>query len=188
VTTTTVNYVYPDHLDTARVITQASDNRMRWRWDGADPFGVAAANQNPVNLGAFEFNPRFPGQYYDRETNLHFNYFRDYDPRVGRYVQSDPIGLAGGVNTYSYVDGQPTRAVDLEGLQITWGHGARHLPSGALNAAAQQAIASAVKPILPYTTPGGGFWGQVSVDGRTVIYRAMPLPGGQCHIGTYYYK
>ena len=116
VTTTTVNYVYPDHLDTARVITRASDNRMRWRWDGADPFGVAAPNQNPANLGAFEFNPRFPGQYYDRETNLHFNYFRDYDPRVGRYVQSDPIGLAGGINTYAYVGGNPLRLVDPLGL------------------------------------------------------------------------
>jgi RHS repeat-associated protein len=116
VTTTSVNYVYPDHLDTARVITQASDNRMRWRWDGADPFGVAAPNQNPVNLGAFEFNPRFPGQYYDRETNLHFNYFRDYDPRVGGYVQSDPIGLAGGINTYAYVGGSPINYVDPTGL------------------------------------------------------------------------
>jgi len=116
VTTTTVNYVYPDHLDTARVITRASDNRMRWRWDGADPFGVAAPNQNPANLGAFEFNPRFPGQYYDRETNLHFNYFRDYDPRVGRYTQSDPIGLEGGINTYAYVFGNPLSYVDPEGL------------------------------------------------------------------------
>jgi RHS repeat-associated protein len=111
-----VNHVYPDHLDTARVITRASDNRMRWRWDGADPFGVAAPNANPAALGAFEFNPRFPGQYYDRETNLHFNYFRDYDPRVGRYVQSDPIGLEGGINTYTYVSGNPISFVDPEGL------------------------------------------------------------------------
>jgi RHS repeat-associated protein len=117
VTTTTVNHVYPDHLDTARVITQASDNRMRWRWDGADPFGVAAPNANPNALGAFEFNPRFPGQYYDRETNLHFNYFRDYDPRVGRYVQSDPIGLDGGINTYAYVQSNPLQFVDPDGLQ-----------------------------------------------------------------------
>ena len=118
VTTTTVNHVYPDHLDTARVITRASDNRMRWRWDEADPFGVAAPNQNPANLGAFEFNPRFPGQYYDRETNLHYNYFRDYDPRVGRYVQSDPIGLVGGINTYAYVGGNPISYVDPDGLFI----------------------------------------------------------------------
>jgi RHS repeat-associated protein len=96
---------------------------MRWRWDGADPFGVAAPNQNPANLGAFEFNPRFPGQYYDRETNLHFNHFRDYDPRVGRYVQSDPIGLEGGIDTYAYVNGNPAAYFDPDGLVGISGNG-----------------------------------------------------------------
>ncbi|MFN8994123.1 MAG: hypothetical protein ACK5X3_10755, partial [Pseudomonadota bacterium] len=81
--TTVVNYVYADHIDTPRVITQASDNRMRWRWDQADPFGTSAPNQNPASIGAFTYNPRFPGQFYDVESNLHYNYFRDYDPRVG---------------------------------------------------------------------------------------------------------
>jgi len=43
-------------------------------------------------LGAFTFNLRFPGQYFDKETNLHYNYFRDYSPEIGRYIESDPIG------------------------------------------------------------------------------------------------
>jgi RHS repeat-associated protein len=114
--TTVVNYVYADHIDTPRVITQASDNRMRWRWDQADPFGTSAPNQNPASIGAFTYNPRFPGQFYDVESNLHYNYFRDYDPRIGRYVQSDPIGLAGGINTYAYVGGLPTSSYDPLGL------------------------------------------------------------------------
>jgi RHS repeat-associated protein len=88
---------------------------MRWRSDQADPFGSAAPNQNPASIGVFNYNPRFPGQFYDVESNLHYNYFRDYDPRVGRYTQSDPIGLAGGINTYAYVFNQPTKYTDPDG-------------------------------------------------------------------------
>lgn len=47
-------------------------------------------------------NLRFPGQYYDKETNLHYNGFRHYNPELGRYIQADPLGIIGGVNIYGY--------------------------------------------------------------------------------------
>ena len=73
-------------------------------------------DEDPSSLGAFEFALRFPGQYFDRETNLHYNYHRDYDPDVGGYKQSDPIGLLAGLNTYAYVGHDPLVATDELGL------------------------------------------------------------------------
>jgi RHS repeat-associated protein len=77
---------------------------------------VSPPDKNPSALGAFDFPLRFAGQYDDPETGLFYNYFRDYDPIVGRYVESDPIGLIGGLNTYLYVHGSPLRHVDRFGL------------------------------------------------------------------------
>ena len=59
--------------------------------------GTTRPNENPAGQGTFRYALRFPGQYYDAETGTHYNYFRDYDPTIGRYEQSDPIGLRGGM-------------------------------------------------------------------------------------------
>ena len=112
VAASSINYVYADHLSTPRVLTRASDNKMVWRWDNGDPFGLDQPDQNPSRLGELIYNPRFPGQVFDSETNNHYNYYRNYDPQTGRYMQSDPIGLRGGINTYGYVGGNPVSYVD----------------------------------------------------------------------------
>ena len=112
-----IYYVHVDHLSSPKMITRASDNVVMWRWD-QDPFGTAAPNANPAGQGAFVYNLRFPGQYYDSETGLNYNYFRDYDSVTGRYVESDPIGLKGGTNTYTYVGSSPVRSMDPQGLLV----------------------------------------------------------------------
>jgi RHS repeat-associated protein len=113
-----VFYVHTDHLNTPRKVTRPSDNQPRWTWE-SDPFGTDPPNDDPASLGTFTYNLRFPGQIYDAHTELNYNYFRDYDAVTGRYVQSDPIGLAGGINTYGFVGGNPLGSVDPLGLQAT---------------------------------------------------------------------
>jgi RHS repeat-associated protein len=78
------------------------------------PFGEATVNPNSSVVSNF----RFPGQYYDQETGLHYNYHRYYDPKTGRYLRPDPIGLAGGINLFPYASNNPINLIDPFGL---WG-------------------------------------------------------------------
>jgi RHS repeat-associated protein len=96
-----------------------------WTWN-SDPFGTDAANGNPAGAGTFAYNLRFPGQIFDGQAGLHYNYHRDYDPATGRYAESDPVGLRAGINTYAYVDGNPIRSIDPSGLAP---HPGRTVPS-----------------------------------------------------------
>ena len=107
----TVYYVHPDQLGAPRVVTRATDNQTMWAWQ-REPFGAGIVQ----TVGGFAYNLRFPGQYYDAETGMHYNYFRDYDPSIGRYVESDPIGLKGGLDTYVYVMNTPLQLIDPDGL------------------------------------------------------------------------
>ena len=102
-------FVHQDHLNVPAVLT---DKDKKVVWEGhREPFG-----KTEVTVATIQQPFRFPGQYYDAETGLSYNLMRDYDPATGRYVQSDPIGLAGGINTYAYVNGNPIMFIDPLGL------------------------------------------------------------------------
>ena len=106
-----ITYLYPDHLMTTR-LGMDETGTVVWHWEG-EAFGESEAEQDPDGDGQVTvMRLRFPGQYYDQEINLHYNYFRYYDPCTGRYITSDPIGLAGGLNTYVYVGGNPVNLTD----------------------------------------------------------------------------
>jgi RHS repeat-associated protein len=88
--------------------------------NGAKVWGgeFRAFGELTAETGSWENRLRFPGQYYDQESNNYYNYFRDYDPATGRYIQSDPIGLKGGLNTYAYVNGDPINFIDPDGQRL----------------------------------------------------------------------
>ncbi|UXH78158.1 RHS repeat-associated core domain-containing protein [Roseateles amylovorans] len=117
-----VYHAYSDHLNAPRLLIDMA-GAQRWRWL-SEPFGTTPAEAIPSSIETLAVNLRFPGQYFDKESGLNYNYFRDYDATTGRYVQSDPIGLDGGINTYAYVGGNPLGFSDPMGLQAVptpWG-------------------------------------------------------------------
>ncbi|MGO1000773.1 RHS repeat-associated core domain-containing protein [Lysobacter sp. CA196] len=114
----TLRYVQPDHLGTPRAVIDPSRNLAVWTWDAkGEAFGNNPPNQDPDQDGtAFVLDMRFPGQRFDAATGMNYNYFRDYDPKIGRYTQADPIGLKGGLSLYGYVGSDPLRSIDPFGL------------------------------------------------------------------------
>ncbi|SMN12511.1 Rhs family protein [uncultured Candidatus Thioglobus sp.] len=107
-------YLYSDHLMTNRLATNATQHIV-WRWEG-EAFGNTPAQE----LIGISVNLRFPGQYFDEETNLHYNMMRYYDPELGRYITSDPIGLKGGLNTYVYAMQNSVVNIDFFGLDVIY--------------------------------------------------------------------
>jgi RHS repeat-associated protein len=96
-------------------VTRPSDNAQLWTWF-SDPFGADAANPNPAGAGTFAYNLRFPGQLFDGQAGLHYNGLRDYDPAIGKFVESDPVGIVSGINTFSYASSNSLSVFDPSGL------------------------------------------------------------------------
>jgi RHS repeat-associated protein len=117
-------YVEADMLGTPRVVVdpmRGATGTAVWTWDLADEaFSNTAPNQDPDGDAlSFVFNMRFPGQRFDAVSNLNYNYYRDFEPETGRYLEGDPIGLGGGASLYSYVEGAPLDYTDPLGL-VRW--------------------------------------------------------------------
>jgi RHS repeat-associated protein len=127
-----------------------------WRWDQQEAFGNNPADEDPdANSVAFDPPLRLPGQRYDKESGLHYNYFRDYDPSIGRYAESDPIGLFGGVNIYLYVRADPISYFDPSGLD-------------------RREKKHVVRFIKSTGKAGSSFSGSVALDGLIVTYVIVP--------------
>ena len=122
--------VHSDHLNTPRKLTQP-DGQVAWQWAysafgdeqptiGAKRFTSESTTPTTgaTSIPEVTFNLRYPGQYFDAETKLHYNYFRTYAPGTGRYTQFDPIGLDGGPNGYLYAEANPLSFIDPDGLQF----------------------------------------------------------------------
>jgi RHS repeat-associated protein len=121
--------VHTDHLNTPRRLTSPSQQPV-WQWAFsafgdevptkasnrfADP--ATTPNAGTTTMADVTFNLRYPGQYFDKESGLHYNWMRSYRAQDGRYTQADPIDLAGGWNKFGYVEGNPLMDTDPEGLQ-----------------------------------------------------------------------
>ncbi len=109
--------IYTCHTNYLGAVHQLTDNTGTVVWEAVyQPFG-----QNVINVGSTVVNNwRMPGQYFDEETGLSYNYHRYYDPALGRYLTPDPIGLEGGINLYAYVQNNPVNWVDPLGLWSAW--------------------------------------------------------------------
>jgi RHS repeat-associated protein len=124
-----IRAIHSDHLNSPRALTSLHGDTQPqgttvWRWPlttgdagGNNAYGTEQALEDPDGDGtAVVFHLRFPGQQYDGESGLHYNYFRDYEAGIGRYVESDPIGLRGGFSTFTYAGNSPKARTDPRGL------------------------------------------------------------------------
>lgn len=162
----TYNYLITNHLGTPQL---AVNNQGQQTWKiYSDAFGNTTLDPN----NQITLNLRFPGQYYDQETGLSYNYFRDYNPKTGRYIQTDPIGLNGGINTFGYVGGNPLLYVDAYGLSY-WSCVINSTASGAvLGAGTGAAIGGAIGSATG--SAAGAVVGGVAAGSACTIV----LPGG----------
>ncbi len=150
-----VLFVVNDHLGTPQILLSMSEEVV-WQMQ-ASPFGEVTSTGSGVSQPL-----RFPGQYADKSTGYSYNYFRDYDASIGRYIQSDPIGLNGGVNTFGYVRGNPILRFDPHGL-VDYVNVA--ISAGGIIFGGAEAVAGGTGIIASSALLGTGFGVPIAVPG-----------------------
>lgn len=161
-------YIQSDHLGTPRVVIDPVRDVAIWEWSNkSEVFGDQAPANDPDGDGvAFDLALRFPGQQATDASGLFYNYQREYEPAVGRYSQSDPIGLAGGISTFAYALARPVSDLDALGLQSA--------------AARQAALQGARSPV--YFPSNEGYYhpdlGYIAPDQGPLIYSGDFLAPG----------
>ncbi|WNB75567.1 RHS repeat-associated core domain-containing protein [Methylomonas koyamae] len=178
--------IYYFHNHPLGVPLKASNAAGQTVWAAQlQPFGLMQTTTATISQ-----NLRFPGQYFDAESGLHYNMARYYSPELGRYLQSDPIGLAGGINTYTYVRNSPLNRIDPLGLYDTSGCSPAQCAQianavdAAQNAANGEGIGSQFSQILDKTTftcrtPGKGA-DYCGVNRDPTIYLKNAFNKNQC--------
>lgn len=177
-------YYHNDHIGTPQALSN-SQGQIVWRAE-YDAFGLSTIIQKSIN------NPlRYPGQYHDNETGLHYNYFRFYDPSLGRYIRRDPLGLFGGLNPYTYVMNNPFVFIDPYGLFLCDALGLLGGTSLGLGVSGGLGIAGGIDLGLSSSGisltgtlgVGGGLAGTVNLGGNGSSFGASGSLGGKYDIG-----
>ena len=159
--TETLVYLHPDHLGAPRSATSTSGTVV-WRWRGS-AFGEGGIDDDPDADGThITIDLRHPGQWFDAETGLFDNWHRSYEPGTGRYVESDPIGIAGGINTYGYALQNPITNTDPLGLFTPYNH--NHITvdaiaqAGGSSCSNLQHLVALVDTLPESQAPANSFW------------------------------
>ncbi|MFZ2974577.1 MAG: RHS repeat-associated core domain-containing protein [Ferribacterium limneticum] len=178
--------VQTDHLGSPFQIRTLA-GQVLWRWE-SEAFGRTPPNEDVDGDGAkLTFNLRFPGQYYDQESGLFYNVNRYYSARLGRYISADPIGLAGGLNTFAYANSNPLSYGDPQGLWVvnalggvagvvTGGYGGYISSGGDWQAALQGAAAGGAVGLLSPASALGTLIGGVAASATGQVLGNLSNP------------
>ncbi|MHC1724910.1 MAG: RHS repeat-associated core domain-containing protein [Syntrophobacteraceae bacterium] len=183
-----VYFMHNNQFGAPELITNSTNTVV---WEAIyKPFGETSVNTRSTVTNHL----RFQGRYFDAETGWHYNHYRYYDPKAGRYLTPDPIGLAGGINPYVYVGNDPVNSIDPSGLAKTSIHAA--LEAALVRGDVQEALLMAqmagmtllANRLTPFLQSGGSGRCNIAVNraaiaGENLVYQAIDKLGNISYVG-----